>query len=246
MPSPLVVAFATRKGGVGKTTLAVALGWANASQGKKTLIIDLETQSDSALSVGADREKPGIGAMLLGRSAPEVQTMSENLDIIAGGRELNDPSFASMDPNRLRDAVAVFEGYDLIILDLAANAEVLEHQVMRAATHIFIVFSPDIKAINRGGVFVKELVNAIESGECNPEWALVMNNLDRRVRLDVEAPAALEKLYPGREVFPMPQAAYLRYQTGNGEPIEWGSDYKPEWAVRLLSMLRWVKKGRRK
>jgi len=55
---PTIIAIANQKGGVGKTTTAVTLGHGLAREGRKTLLIDLDSQGHVAMALG---HPPGAG-----------------------------------------------------------------------------------------------------------------------------------------------------------------------------------------
>src|ERR1700710_2570348 len=60
-----VIAIASQKGGVGKTTISLNLGLALARAGRRTLIMELDAQGSLGLSLGlADRARPGIAEVL--------------------------------------------------------------------------------------------------------------------------------------------------------------------------------------
>src|SRR6185312_10473685 len=60
-----VIAIASQKGGVGKTTISLNLGLALARAGNRTLIMELDAQGSLGLSLGLpDRARPGIAEVL--------------------------------------------------------------------------------------------------------------------------------------------------------------------------------------
>ena len=68
-----VVAVASQKGGVGKTTLPLNLGYALARRGWKTLLVDADPQGCLGLSIRGDlRRRPGLAEVLNGRPLAET------------------------------------------------------------------------------------------------------------------------------------------------------------------------------
>ena len=62
-----IIAVANQKGGVGKTTTAVNLGWALAEQGRRILIIDLDPQGNATSALGLqDLEDSSLYDCLIG------------------------------------------------------------------------------------------------------------------------------------------------------------------------------------
>ena len=90
-----VISIINQKGGVGKTTSTVNLGYALASSGKKILVIDLDPQGNASTGLGIDidkREKT-IYEFLVNRNSDAndfaINTLNENLDIICANVELS-------------------------------------------------------------------------------------------------------------------------------------------------------------
>ena len=62
--------FVNQKGGVGKTTSVINIGAYMALEGKKTLLVDFDSQGNMTSGVGVDRKKPTVYDLLAGRSSP--------------------------------------------------------------------------------------------------------------------------------------------------------------------------------
>ena len=104
------LALVCQKGGAGKTTLAIHLAAEAATQGLRTLLLDLDPQASAAR--WADRRKPG---------ATDVDVAVES-------------------PARLAAALlqAESEGYALVVLDTAPHADQAALQAARAADLVLV------------------------------------------------------------------------------------------------------------
>jgi chromosome partitioning protein len=90
---PYVIAICHQKGGVGKTTTALALGACFVERGVRTLMVDLDPQANLTFNSGLEPDKVpfSVAEALTGEAAPAQTVMESNLpglDII--------PSNASM------------------------------------------------------------------------------------------------------------------------------------------------------
>ena len=85
------IIFSNQKGGVGKTTTAVNLGAYLAQNGKRVLLIDLDSQGNMSSAVSADQKKPGSYDVIVGKCTPQEayqETPVANLYAIGGGIDL--------------------------------------------------------------------------------------------------------------------------------------------------------------
>ena len=107
-----VIAIASQKGGVGKTTISLNLGLALARAGNRTLIMELDAQGSLGLSLGlADRARPGIAEVLTGAEPLEAvltRTRDPQLHVLCVGRV--DPTTVSGFEDVLSRA-GVIQGY---------------------------------------------------------------------------------------------------------------------------------------
>jgi chromosome partitioning protein len=123
----MILAFVSRKGGVGKTTSVVSLGGALVRLGHKVLIVDLDSQASASLSLGFQRAQlaPSIHDVLFRRMslADAVRpTGIDRLEVVTASADL---LAADLDLQNLRrrdellaDALRPHvERWDWILLD---------------------------------------------------------------------------------------------------------------------------------
>jgi chromosome partitioning protein len=146
--SPRIVALLNQKGGVGKTTTTVNLGAALAVSGLRTLLVDMDPQSNLSLHFGVetDEGRPSTGSLF---SQPPAKIEDcivkgrDNLSFIPADTELAlvEGELAGRDGVQtvLRDALAkVSKKFDVILLDCPPGLGVLSVNALTAAHEVFV------------------------------------------------------------------------------------------------------------
>jgi chromosome partitioning protein len=145
-----VVAIANRKGGTGKTTLAVNLAAEFAARGQRVLLIDLDSQGHCAVGLGV---KVGAGGTAVHRLFVDAQstladavrpTAVEGLWLAPA-----DPLFdhGRGERNDLRLCAALGDErlagrFDLVLIDTAPSLDALLMNALLAARHVLVPYVP--------------------------------------------------------------------------------------------------------
>jgi chromosome partitioning protein len=142
----LTIASYHHKGGVGKTTTAVALAAHAAAQGSRTLLWDLDPQGAATRLLGADRgPEDRIGHVIRtgGTVTPlVVSTPQDGLELVPA-----DPSLRGLDrhldvdqegPGRLRAAIGDGDRYDTVVLDCPPSVSLTAAAVLQGADLVVV------------------------------------------------------------------------------------------------------------
>ena len=188
------------KGGVGKTTLAVNLGWCAATlSSRRTLLWDLDPQAASTFLLSDHKAKEQAQAVFARDVEPDKliqKTMVDRLDLIGADTSLRglDLLFHELDKKkRLQKLLASLrKSYDRILLDCAPGLTEPSDQVMRAADLIVVPVIPSPLSERAYVEVVRHLGN---KAAVMPVHSMV----DRRRKLHAEALAR----HPDWPVIPM-------------------------------------------
>lgn len=157
-----VIAIVNRKGGVGKTATAQALGAGLRKKKKKVLYIDLDSQTNLTYGLGADAAGLNSMDVLTGEAkAKEAIQHTEQGDVIAGSETLAGAD-AIIDGTgkeyRLKEAIDGLQ-YDYIIIDTPAQLGTLTVNALTAANSVIIPVQADVYSLQGIG----QLNQAIEA-----------------------------------------------------------------------------------
>lgn len=201
-----IIAIANQKGGVAKTTTTHNLGVALARQGKKVLLIDLDSQASLTISVGLEplEMKRTIVDVLKKNGVPAgacIQKIGERLDIITSiidlaPMEMELLSRASREKILDRALKPIRDEYDYILIDCPPQLSILTINALSCADGVIIPAKTDYLAY-RGLTQLQDSIEEIRE-LINPHLeviGVIATLFDTRVSDDREILALLKKEY---------------------------------------------------
>lgn len=143
-----IIAIASQKGGVGKTTTAINVSAYLGHYGYKTILIDMDPQSNSTSGLGVAQSSINISAysIMIYNEDPNkalIETPYENLKLIASTKQFSGAEVELVTvfkrEYRLKEAIQkIEENYDFIIIDCPPSLGLLTINSLAASKDIII------------------------------------------------------------------------------------------------------------
>ena len=241
-----VLSVSSLKGGVGKTTVALGLASAAFSRGLRTLVVDLDPQSD--VSTGLDVNPEGyanIAAVLEKpksiRSAIAASGWSQHhegsIDQLIGSPSainFDGPHPSIREIWKLEEALAVVESdYDLVIIDCAPSLNALTRTAWAASDRVLVVTEPGLFAVSAADRALRaiEEVRRGVSPRLEPLGILVNRTRPQSMEHQFRI-RELKELFGSLVLAPqLPERTSLQQAQGAAKPVHlWPGDAAQEMA----------------
>jgi len=178
-----VIAIANQKGGVGKTTTAINLGAALAVAEKRTLVVDIDPQSNATrgLGFGPDPERASVydcilngsdepAGVILATRLPRLELLPSERDLFGAELELVAAERREFRLERVVERIRA--GYDYILIDCPPSLGLLTLNALVAAESLLIPVQCEYLAL-------EGLSDVLAT------WKRVAATLNPRLRLEV-------------------------------------------------------------
>lgn len=225
-----VICITNQKGGVGKTTTAVNLGYFLAKDKFKTLIIDFDPQGNATSGLGIQKEdlEETMTEVALGKATLSQiiqETKFKNLDIAPTTPELANAEveMAKLDKKfvQLKNAIAEISAqYDYVIIDSPPSLSFLTVNGMIAAEYLLLPVQTEFYALE-GVAQLLESMKLVK--KVNPELKLLgvlATMYDKRTSLSVEVLEEVKKYFKDK-VFEttIPRNVRVAEAPSHGAPV---------------------------
>ena len=227
----LVLAVASQKGGVGKTTTAINLSGCLAAAEHRTLLIDLDPQGNSTSGLGVDKrtlERSVYDVLIDGMPAEQavVRTELEQLDLLPSHADVTGAEVQLVPmprrEYRLREALApVRDRYEFVIIDCPPSLGLLTLNALTAADSVLIPVQCEYYALEG----LTQLLTTVDlvRGSTNAPLALegaLLTMYDARTNLSQQVIAEIRKHFPEKVFRTMvPRNVRLSEAPSHGRPI---------------------------
>lgn len=171
----VIVTLTNQKGGVAKTTTALALANGLHKKKKRVLMVDMDAQSNLSFATGVDLLNLEASMYDVFKEAADVreavQTVKDGLDIVTGGLQMAaaDMEFTSIGREYLlkKNLDKLSADYDFCIIDTPPTLGVLTMNALTASHKVIIPLFSDIFSLQG----ISQLQGFIQNVReyCNPD-----------------------------------------------------------------------------
>jgi len=186
----MIIAIANQKGGVAKTTTALNLGAGLSREGYKTLLVDLDSQTDLTIGLGIPETKYTVDDVLNGKNVTGAIVKLENgPDVIPASPDLKATQLSLTKPDILVKALSGIKNrYDFILIDTNPGTTILTVNALLASNMILIPITPEYLALRGLKDFMETIEQLNTRFDITPTTIkILITNFDKRKGLHREA-----------------------------------------------------------
>ena len=226
-----IIAFTNKKGGVGKTTTAVNMAAYCAEFGKKTLLVDIDSQGNATTALGFSKKKKkkSVYNVLIeddGATANILPTQVKLLDILPANVDLTgaevDLVYKRERERILKNALEkVRSEYDYIFIDCPPSLGLLTINAWVASDSVIIPLQAEYFALEG----VSQLMNtiALVKQHLNPNLQIegvIITMYDGRALISKQITAEIKKFFKKKlyEII-IPRNVRLAEAPSHGKPV---------------------------
>lgn len=192
------IAIVNQKGGVAKTTTALALGHGLAMRGKKVLLIDFDPQGSLTGFLGYNTddlptafEWLGVQKKHAARFEDVVLKVNDNLALIPADISLEEaPGLLHAKPGGsgyLSNAIKTVVGYDYVIIDTSPALNILTINALVAADELIVPFKPESGSV-KGISLLLDTISDVKMLNSNIRIAgFITVMVDKRRKISLKA-----------------------------------------------------------
>lgn len=208
----MILAIANQKGGVGKTTTAFNLASALALIGKNTLLVDIDPQAHSTVSIVNNSSqydksiydvlvdsKVKIRDIIVKTSVPGLEIAISKIAMA----KLEPVLLGEIDGHfRLRDVIVPLKkSYEFIIIDTPPTLGLITLNALVAATHILIPIQSSYLSLEGTDDLLETVIKVRKNVNPNLQvLGVVITLYDRRTNISRDAVERIKRVF-GKKVF---------------------------------------------
>lgn len=226
----IIISFGNQKGGSAKTTSAINVGASLASEGRRTLICDLDPQGSCSLGLGVDAYQ--LSATMYEMLCKEIQadaaivrTSIENLSLLPSNISLSAAEFELISAIRREEIFKqkiepIARDFDYVVCDLPPSLGILTINGLAASSKLIVPVECEFYAM--AGIRTMLQLRDLVSNRLGRtlETRFLLTKYDSRTKLSAEVEDMVRKNF-GDAVFTnlIPRAIRVAEAPSHGQPV---------------------------